>query len=463
MKCPRCNTTLEENAFFCGNCGVSLQNRRDATTPDNTFLSNGEKDWANLASDNPGTYQTVLGESFVQPTSTKLPVPVRADTPPPQWSRLELSPGLSPRRNLVVRNLLSLAIILLLVAGGTTGYLLTFGKGTIATNEPANPPRILVPHNVASGQVAFFDDPNSTPGSTNALKIAVEGLSAPLVGSHYTAWLINDQSEQITSLGALTQSGTNYLLSFTSGSEGTQQQRNLIGAGNRIEVTLEQGTASQPSGKVLFTGVFPPQAFAHIQHLLFRFPTTPHNIGLLVGLMQQSQALNVQALLLQSLIGSGNIGALQCVAQSIIDISEGSHGAHYQPLSTWCTTPFTSQEGDGFGLLNQGYLAAAADHASYAALQPDATDTIRLHAHHVEIATDNIKGWVTTLNQDTLKLLSNPSDTADVPTIVALSDHAYHGVAGPDGQVNPVPGEAGALTAYLHGQYMATLPLVAGA
>jgi hypothetical protein len=81
----------------------------------------------------------------------------------------------------------------------------------------------------------------------------------------------------------------------------------------------------------------------------------------------------------------------------------------------------------------------------------------------VEIATSNIKEWVSTVNQDALKLLAHPSDTSHVAEIVAFSDHAYHGIAGPDGQVNPVPGEAGAITAYAHGQFMAGLPLVAKA
>ena len=151
------------------------------------------------------------------------------------------------------------------------------------------------------------------------------------------------------------------------------------------------------------------------------------------------------------------------MAQSIIDISEGLQGANYHPLSASCIAHTTSQAGDGFGILGvggSGYVATAAAHAGLAATQTDSTDNIRLHAHHVEIATDNIKGWVTTIDQDAQKLLTNPADTAAVSEIVAFSDHAFQGIAGPDGQVNPVPGEAGAVTAYLHGQFMAILPLV---
>ena len=117
--------------------------------------------------------------------------------------------------------------------------------------------------------------------------------------------------------------------------------------------------------------------------------------------------------------------------------------------------------GDGFGILGQGYATTAAAHAALAATQPDSTNTIRLHAGHVEIATNNIQGWVTTVDQDALKLLANPSDTPVIQEIVNLSDHAYHGVdTNGDEQIDPVPGEAGAITAYIHGQLMAGLPLI---
>ena len=180
------------------------------------------------------------------------------------------------------------------------------------------------------------------------------------------------------------------------------------------------------------------------------------------GYCSKPQALNAQALLLQSLSGSGNQTGIQCVTQSIIDISEGAHGTHYQPLTPWCIAHYTAQAGDGFGIINQGFAATASAHAALAAIQTDATNNIRLHAHEVKIATANIKGWVTTVDQDAVKLLANPADTSVVPEMVALSDHAYHGVAGTNGQVDPVAGEAGAITAYIHGQFMAALPLVKG-
>ena len=47
-----------------------------------------------------------------------------------------------------------------------------------------------------------------------------------------------------------------------------------------------------------------------------------------------------------------------------------------------------------------------------------------------------------------------------IPEVVSLSDHAYHGFdQNGDGRVDPVAGEAGAMTAYTSGQLMAMLTL----
>jgi hypothetical protein len=85
------------------------------------------------------------------------------------------------------------------------------------------------------------------------------------------------------------------------------------------------------------------------------------------------------------------------------------------------------------------------------------------HAALLDIALTNITGWVTTIDQDALLLRANPANLTPVKAIVRLADTAYHGVdTNGDGQIDPVVGEAGALTAYQQGQLMATLSLTPG-
>ncbi len=309
----------------------------------------------------------------------------------------------------------------------------------------------------ASGQVTFFSNQNDPGGQTNALHIAIQHLDAPPAGYEYEAWIINDQTEQVMDLGRFTEKSQTWSLSYSGGSS------NLLEAGDKLEITQEQGVVKVPAGKVILVGTFPVKAFQHIQHLLVGFPETPGKIGMLMGLLQQTHLLNIQASVLQSVIASRNTVAIECVTQSMLDIIEGTHGTHYQPLAGACTQQNVTATGDGFGLLGKGFVSGAEEHASLALSQPDATSVMRLHAGLMDIGLSNITTWVTTIEQDVLHLRAHPTNLASIQGITILADDAYHGVdVNGDGQIDPVVGEGGALTAYLQGQLMATLSVVPG-
>jgi hypothetical protein len=317
----------------------------------------------------------------------------------------------------------------------------------------------------ASGAKAaafFLDNPSGSQGHTDEIRLDVTGLNAARDGYVYDAWLTNEQSEHFLALGTLAPQARNFALTY-SGS-GSATGTNLLGMGNKVEITVEHGSVQAPAGTVVLVGVFPPQAFVHVQHLLVAWPTTPNHIGFLVGLLNQAQHLDDQSLRLQDDAHSGDAVAVQCRAQSIVDIIEGNQGPNYQPLATGCAGKSISETGDGFGLLhfgnNIGYLDGAADHAALAAQAPDATALIKTHAQHVQVAVTNIKGWVQTIDQDAVNLVKNPGDQSHVDEIAALSDHTFNGQnLDADETIDPVPGEAGAKTAYEHGQLLATLTL----
>ena len=432
MQCPKCQAKLDDDTIFCGNCGTQVApwQARGATVDYATEKSVSEA--------------STLRQRI--PTQKVVALPLRQggrpwnDAPPPSSE-----PPFRRRPALMVISV----VLLLLLAGGTVLAFVLVKKDQDANGVAAN----------ASGQVVYFDGTNGT-SNTDALRIRVNGLLASPAGSHYAAWLVDEAGEHTTVLGKLTNSGGVFSLNFAGNGRNGKAGVNLLGAGNVVEITLEQGNVQLPTGKVLLSATFPPKAFIHIKHLLFSFPTTPGKIGLLVGLLDQTRLLNAQALALQSLAGNGNAAAVACIAQSIIDISEGQHGTHYQPLPATCGASLPT--GDGFGILGtNSYASTAAAHASLAATQSDSTPTIIQHASEVEAAATDITGWVTTIDQDALKLLSNPGDSASIQEIVALADHAFHGVdSNGNGQIDPIANEEGAATAYLRGQLMATLAFV---
>jgi hypothetical protein len=377
--------------------------------------------------------------------------PYRGDDAPTILS----SPQPPARKNNTWRIVFIVALVLIVIGVGTLGTIAFLNNRTTSTtnNGSTNTP---VATN-ANGTVSFSDSQNGS-GHSNVVTVNARGLSTPPNGSQYAAWIVDTQSERSTALGTLQQNkdGT-YTAKSTI-------QHNLLGLGNRVVVTLEQGTVAVPTGQVVLSASYPPKAFVHVKHLLVSFPDTPGKIGLLVGLIDQAQKLSSASQLLQSISASQNSSAIQCAAQSIIDIAEGTNGAHYQPLANQCAAQNIAEVGDRYGLLGTGgYIANSQAHASLAATQSDTTSTIRVHAGHVAICLQNMHGWISTIDHDAQSLLNNPTDSAKIQEIVTLANHAYNGFdADGDGSIDPIPGEGGAVTAYFHGQLMAVLVLAPG-
>lgn len=384
-----------------------------------------------------------------EPIEQERELPPASSSPRPAVARRSGTPA--------TRITLVIALILLVIAGVTIGASLVLKNNNTVTNLPTTTAGNASGGSLAAnanGTASFIDQPGGT-GHSNALKLAINGLKAPPSGSRYDAWLVNTANNQSIALGMLSVQGQTYMLNYTG------DNTNLLGEGNQIEITVEQGSANSPSGTALLTGAFPAHAFVYIRHLLVGYSGAPHNTGLLVGLYDQARALNSVAQQLPHFAGQQNAAAMQCLAQSMLDIIEGKTGAHYSPLSAACAGLHITNAGDGYGLLgNNGYVSLASTQISLAADQSDATINIQVHRRHVGYALDDMHGWLTTLDQDALHLLASPGATSGIPAIVTLADHDLHGVdLNHDGSIDYVPGEAGATIAYIHGQYMASLVL----
>ncbi len=457
MNCPRCNSPIEENSVFCGICGNQLS---PIKAPGATVAEPDEK---TRLSDPIGNAQAAYSGAPRSPMYTPPPpqqfTPTRQDqnaySPTVQSST---PPASHPTRRGSSSIVFIAIVLLLLIIGVSTGAVALLksrgNTGTTQNNSTTNTGGANGAANSPVSAIAFFSD-SQNGGNTDVVRMNVTGLSAPPAGSQYQAWMVDEVNEKVFALGPLTKQSQGFALAASS--HGT----NLLSLGNKLEITQEQGNVSVPTGKVVLAATYPPLAYVHIRHLLFHFNTTPHNVGLLVGLRQQAKLLNNQAGLLNDAVNQNRLFSARCIAQNMIDIIEGKQGQHFQPLGQDCALKNVIVNGDGFGLLGaDGYIATAAAHASLAATARDATPTIKLHAGHVRIAMDNMKGWTTTVDQDAQALLNNQQDKGKLQELVTLSEHAFSGVdTNGDESIDPVPGEAGALTAYQHGQLMAELSL----
>lgn len=332
-------------------------------------------------------------------------------------------------------------ILLLVIASGLIGGILLSQRSSALSG--------------ASGQVTFFTNQDGPAGQTDALNIVVHDLDTPPAGSEYAVWLVNQDTEAILALGTLKMSNQTGSLGYAAANG------NLLSPGDKFEITEEQGTVVAPTGNVILTGTFPIKSFAHVEHLLIDYPKAPGKIGLLVGVLEQTHLLDIQAAVLQNVAASQNAAAISCVSQSIVDIIEGKHGSNYKQLDQTCASQNVTAIGDGFGLLGKsGYLTGSTAHAGYAISQPDATNAMHIHTALMDVSLSNISGWLTTIDKDAFFLRTHPTEISKVEEIVKFADYAYHGVdVKGDGQIAPVPGEAGAITAFEQGQLIATLTL----
>lgn len=303
----------------------------------------------------------------------------------------------------------------------------------------------------ANGVVNFIDAPGGS-GHSNEITISINGLQTPSSGSQYDAWFIDTSTNHALALGALALKNSAYTLTYSDNGA------NLIGLGDEIEITLEHGAATQPAQNALLSAAFPTQAFVYVRYMDYSYKTTPGHVGLLVGLIEQAKLLNTVTHLL-----TANPNALEtrCIAQAALDIMEGKVGADYRTLSASCGGVGIAGIGDGLGLLGaNGYIAVTQAQDLLANSQPDATSLIHEHSRHVTYGLQDMNTWLATARQDALALLGNPANSAKMQELATLANHAYYGYdANHDGKIDYVPGEAGAMISYQHGQFMTAMVL----
>ena len=363
MQCPQCNAQLEEGTIFCGNCGKQIA----------PLQAQGATVAYKAGVDEPDLPTVLTSPQNLQRSAPQTPpknyvpqpdIPYRGETPP-----LPSSPPPPARKSNTWRIAFVVVMVLVIIGIGTLGTIaLLHNNNTSVTNS--NSVNAPLASN-ANGTVSFSDSQNSS-GHSNVVTINVRGLAAPPTGSQYNAWIVDTTSERTTGLGTLTKNTDGmYTVKFSG------NQQNLLSLGNKIEVTLEKSATTVPTSQAILSSTFPPKAFIHIKHLLVSFPNTPGKIGLLVGLEDQAQKLSSASQLLQSISASKNSTAIQCAAQSIIDIAEGTPGSHYQSLANQCASQNIAEVGDGYGLLGTGgFIANGEAHASLAATQTEYADQI---------------------------------------------------------------------------------------
>ena len=112
-------------------------------------------------------------------------------------------------------------------------------------------------------------------------------------GNQYEIWLLDASGEERRSVGYLdlNPDGTG------SASLVDPEGRNLLSLYDKVEVTIEPDPdpSPNPAGDAVYSAILPDEGLLHVRHLLVSFSRAPNGVGLLDGLMTDSQILDAAA------------------------------------------------------------------------------------------------------------------------------------------------------------------------
>ena len=329
-------------------------------------------------------------------------------------------------------------------------------QGAPTASSTTETPHAVAPVVESIGLLRFQD----ATARADQVTLTTAGMPLPPEGSQYEAWLIQDDGEQRVSIG---------IIQFDSNNKGTlayvdSQGTNLIGLYHALEITIEPNPDNNPipSNDIAFSAVLPRAGYSHVRHLLASFSGNPNGIGFIDGLDIETKSINESAEAMLTAFESGDEAAVRLRAEQMLNMIVGNQSPDHKD---WNGDGTVDNPSDGFGLLlngdNEGYIQGAFTHANLSGTSADATENMLVHGEHVKIAAQNVSQWTPQLRDTLISILQTPAG-ADTETLVrqavALANQIHNGIdLNGDENIEPIPGEGGALTAYQHAYYMADI------
>ncbi|MCB9006495.1 MAG: cupredoxin domain-containing protein [Ardenticatenaceae bacterium] len=317
------------------------------------------------------------------------------------------------------------------------------------SDEPAAQPT-AVPTAERFGILRFRDSDSTSAGS---FQLLLENIAPPPAGAHYELWLVDDSFNTLN-LGAFEVAEGN--VQFSSSVE-----QNLLAAYSSAFISLEpDGVDDGEIGAIAFNGTVPAGSLLHIRHIVTAFPANPEGNAFLIGAQAQLALAAEHAGFLLDELANDNIREAQRHAEHVINILDGETGPTFGDLDG---DSVAQNPGDGLGV--RAYLAGAKEHTNLALGAEGVTAEVQLHAEHVLISSDNSLARIDAAIGEALRVIASDSAgeaQAAAESLAGLLDAALNGVdANGDGSIAPIVDEGGVVTAYVHGQNMASLEFFA--
>ena len=354
-----------------------------------------------------------------------------------------------------------LAGLLIALAGAAVFFRGTFpltGNKTPTSVPPSDTPTLFAAVSLGPTGVLQFHDGN---GVLDQATLIAQAMPAPPAGSHYEIWLVNGEGR--LSLGNLSvdREGRGSL-TFDN-----PQQKNLLAEYGAVEVTVQSDNSSDANGseRVAYFYALPESGLAYLRGLMVSFPTTPEEVGLIHGLVENADQLEQNAREMLSNHESGNEAEARRHVEALLNLMVGHQSQDYKD---WDGDDQINDPGDGYGLLlngdHLGYIQAVYSHADYAVNASGASRNIIVNGENAKLCTQNLARWAPELRDQLLTILNaetlSEADAA-IQRSALLADQMLNGVdLNENGTIEPAAGECGVLAAYESTYRMADMPLL---
>ena len=314
-------------------------------------------------------------------------------------------------------------------------------------------------------------------GNTDFDKItfALNQATRPPANEHLEGWLVYEDKVS-RDVGTLTFDASEVArLEFTD-----LAGNNLLDGLREVRITSESNNTSNatPTGQVVYSSVFPPQALVHIRKLNVSFEGGSDNASLIAGLYYYAGSY-VEAAINGDPNTAGYFGITESYEKNdeatlrkrneeVINMIVGSQSSQYRDydgdgqIDTQATGYGSLPNGDQTGYLQQTALEAQA-----AAEAPDTTSNIIQQNRDLQVCIQNMKTWTDQILPLALQLQEmefGPEMKPVIDELSALGLALSKGVdASNNGKIEMVEGECGAYDAYYLGVHMADFPIFIGA
>jgi hypothetical protein len=340
-----------------------------------------------------------------------------------------------------------------------------------STPVPFNP-------DIPAGRVRFDDFSGVTP--MDQITLSLNNVEFPSDGTHYEGWLISNDDTITRKIGTiiLNDAGVGQVLLTDP------DQQSFFQNFDHVIITQESdGTeTNQPTGKIVYSSIYPPQALIPARKLLAYYENVPDNLALIQGLWYYSGYYvtisisgdkDTKTIGLVEAFNDGDEATVRARTEEIINQIVGNQSDQFMDYNNddnIDNTPGEDIPTDGFGSFSNGnqngYVQETALQAKLASDAIDSSPNIRTNGEKLQICIQNMDGRLHLILQSALKLNETPFGPEMEPIVADLEILGNNLLNGNDtngnGLVEAITGECGANDAYTFAYLMADMLLYPG-